>query len=126
MEDNRFDEILTLRLLRKLHYTDVVVVRDGAEALDYLLGTGQYQGREGRGRPHFVLLDLKMPKVDGIELLRIIRSQESVRDVPVIVITSSIEERDYRLCKELEALAYLNKPLNREDLEKTLREHGIR
>jgi len=126
VEDNRFDEILTLRLLRKSEFSDVVIVRDGEQALEYLLGTGEFRGRDPSVLPRFILLDLKMPKVDGIELLRLIREREGLREVPVIVITSSIEERDLKLCTELKVLAYLNKPLAREDLERVLREYGIR
>ncbi|UFS71125.1 response regulator [Geomonas sp. RF6] len=125
VEDNRFDEILTLRLLGKSNYQNVVVARDGAEAFDYLLGTGRFEGRDSSALPKFVLLDLKMPKIDGIALLKMMRSQERLKNVPVIVITSSIEDSDLKLCSDLNVLAYLNKPLTREDLEKTLREHGI-
>ena len=104
VEDNPDDELLTLRALRKnkiLNY--VTVVRDGAEALDYLFGAGQYAGRDTRDMPQVVLLDLKLPKLDGLEVLRRLRADELTRRLPVVVLTSSDEEQDILAKNDREA-----------------------
>ena len=89
VEDNLDDELLTLRALRKNKIlNDVTVVRDGAEALDYLFGAGEYAGRDTRDMPQVVLLDLKLPKLDGLEVLRRLRADELTRRLPVVVLCS--------------------------------------
>src|SRR5215467_6583611 len=91
VEDNPDDEALTLRALKKNNISnEVIVARDGAEALDYLLGTGNADRR----MPQVVLLDLKLPKVDGLEVLRQLRSDERTRLLPVVILTSSVEDQD--------------------------------
>src|SRR5829696_10042264 len=95
VENNADDELLTRRTLKKNNiFNDVVVARDGAEALDYLFATGTYEGRDPSIMPQVVLLDLKLPKVDGLEVLRRIRANERTKLLPVVILTSSKEQRD--------------------------------
>src|SRR5581483_9822359 len=95
VEDNSNDEYLTLRALKKYNVAnDVVVAHDGVEALDYLFCTGAYANRDIRELPIVVLLDLKLPKVDGLEVLRRVRGDERTRLLPIVILTSSNEERD--------------------------------
>src|ERR1700730_12448094 len=95
VEDNPDDEALTLRALQKNKITnEVVVARDGVQALDYVFGTGAYAGRDSSIAPQIVLLDLKLPKVDGLEVLRRLRSDPRTKLTPVVILTSSNEERD--------------------------------
>src|SRR5512135_587229 len=94
VEDNPDDEALTLRAFKKNNIrNDVVIARDGVEALDYIFGTGTYAGRDGEDTPAVILLDLKLPKVDGLEVLRRLRSDERTKLTPVVVLTSSKEEQ---------------------------------
>jgi two-component system response regulator len=112
VEDNPDDEALTLRSLRKNNIcNEVVVARDGAEALEYLLGTGRYEGKDPGDLPHLVLLDLKLPKVDGLEVLRQIRSEKTTKLLPVVVLTSSDEEQDMVESYALGANSYVRKPV---------------
>ena len=111
-EDNANDVELTLTALRENHVVnEVIVVRDGAEALDYLYRRNGYADRPP-GNPAVVLLDLKMPKLDGIEVLREIKSDPAMRSVPVVVLTSSREERDLVRTYDLGVNAYVVKPVD--------------
>jgi len=111
-EDNPNDVELTLTALRTNHVVnDIVVVRDGAEALDYLYERGQHAGRKP-GRPGLILLDLKMPKVDGLEVLRHVRADAALRTVPVVVLTSSREEQDLVQSYDSGVNAYVVKPVD--------------
>ncbi len=113
VEDNPDDELLALRALKKSSIpSEVVVARDGVEALDYVFGRGQYQGRDLSLQPKVVLLDLKLPKLDGLEVLRCIRKDDRTRRVPVVLITSSDEKQDMLDCYESGANSYLNKPVD--------------
>src|SRR5690349_5656394 len=95
VEDNPDDEALTLRAFRKNNVTnEVVVARDGVEALDYLFGTGKYASRDVTAMPQVVILDLKLPKIDGLEVLRRLRAAPHTKLLPVVILTSSNEERD--------------------------------
>ena len=95
VEDNPDDEALTLRALSKNHLANgVVVARDGVEAIEFLFGTGAHAGRDVSNLPEVVLLDLKLPKLDGFEVLRRIRADERTKTLPVVILTSSKEERD--------------------------------
>src|SRR5581483_11923577 len=95
VEDNTNDEALTLRALTKNNIqNEVVVARDGAEALDYLFATGAHKERDASARPQVILLDLKLPKIDGLEVLRRLRANENTKLLPVVVLTSSMEEQD--------------------------------
>ena len=111
-EDNANDAELTLTALRENRVAnEIVTVRDGAEALDYLYRRNRFAGRPG-GNPAVVLLDLKMPKVDGIEVLRQVKSDPSLRSVPVVVLTSSREEQDLMRTYNLGVNAYVVKPVD--------------
>ncbi|MFA4902736.1 MAG: response regulator [Desulfobaccales bacterium] len=113
VEDNPDDEALTLRALKKSKIANrVVVARDGEEALDYLFGTGKYVGRNLKDAPTIVLLDLKLPKIDGLEVLRRIRANEHTQFTPVIILTSSQEERDRLQGYKLGVNSYVVKPVD--------------
>ena len=113
VEDNPDDELLTLRALRKNNvFNKVVVARDGVEALDYLFGTGEYAGRDTSVTPQLILLDLKLPKIDGLEVLKRLRADERTRLLPVVILTSSREQQDMLDGYGLGANSYVLKPVN--------------
>ena len=113
VEDNPDDELLTLRALRKNKVTgEVVVARDGVAALDYLFGEGSYAGRDTTVMPQLILLDLKLPRIDGLEVLRRLRSDERTRLLPVVILTSSREQQDMLDGYGLGANSYVRKPVN--------------
>ena len=113
VEDNPDDELLTLRALRKNDVTgEVVVARDGVEALDYLFGTGAHAGRDTNVMPQLILLDLNLPKIDGLEVLRRLRADERTRLLPVVILTSSREQQDMLEGYGLGANSYVRKPVN--------------
>lgn len=124
-EDNEHDVELTLDALSENRLAnEVVVVRDGAEALDYLYRRGRYQQRE-EGNPVVVLLDLKMPKVDGLEVLRRIKQDDALRQIPVVMLTSSREENDLVESYRLGANAYVVKPVEFNRFVEAVRELGV-
>jgi two-component system response regulator len=113
VEDNADDIELTLRAFKKSRVmNEIVIARDGAEALDYLFGTGTHAARDVSVMPQLVLLDLKLPKIDGLEVLRRIRGDERTKLVPVVVLTSSDEERDVVQSYQLGANSYVRKPVD--------------
>lgn len=113
VEDDASDEKLTLRALRNAKLgCDIVVARDGPEALEYLFGTGKFRDRDKRDLPALVLLDLNLPKLDGFEVLNRIRADESTRLVPVVVLTGSKEAEDISRSYALGANAYVRKPMD--------------
>ncbi len=113
VEDNPDDELLTLRALRTGQVAnDIVVTRDGAEALDFLFATGPYAEREKPGLPELILLDLKLPKLDGLEVLQRIRQDVRTRHLPVVVLTSSDEENDILESYSRGANSYIRKPVD--------------
>jgi CheY-like chemotaxis protein len=113
VEDNPRDAEMTLRTLRKHNLVNQVVhVNDGKEALDWLFGTGLYVGRDPNCHPKIVLLDLKLPKVDGLDVLRAIRTDERTRNMPVVVMTSSLEDRDVVESYKLGVNSYVVKPVD--------------
>jgi two-component system response regulator len=113
VEDNPDDEALTRRAFKKNNIrNELIVARDGAEALDYLFGTGSHAGRDTRDTPELVLLDLKLPKVDGLEVLARIRADERTRLLPVVILTSSKEEQDMTRGYDLGANSYIRKPVD--------------
>ena len=113
VEDNPDDEALTLRALKKNNIgNELVVVRDGAEALDFLFCRGSYADRDQHDLPQVILLDLKLPKIDGLEVLRRIRGNESTRLLPVVILTSSKEEGDLALSYDCGANSYIVKPVS--------------
>ena len=124
-EDNPRDVELTLEALQDDHLVnDVVVVRNGEEALDYLYRRGSFSDRP-EGQPAVVLLDLKMPKVDGIEVLRQIKSDETLKVIPIVVLTSSREESDLVKSYELGANAYVVKPIDFQQLVAAIKQLGL-
>lgn len=113
VEDNPDDEKLCIRALKSAQVANpIVVARDGAEAIEYLFGTGKYEGRNPRDHPQVVLLDLKLPKVDGFEVLRRIRADERTRLMPVVLLTSSKEDKDILNGYGLGANSYIVKPVD--------------
>ena len=124
-EDNPEDAEMTLRALRKHNLGNQVHwVKDGEEALEYLFGTGRYAGREPTRTLRLVLLDIKMPKVDGIEVLRRVKASE-LKQVPVVVMTSSNEERDVLESYRLGVNSYIVKPVQFEDFMETVSKIGL-
>lgn len=113
VEDNPDDEELTLLAFKKCNVAnEVVVVRDGEEALDYLFGTGAHAGRDLSVMPTVTLLDLKLPKVDGLEVLKCLRANELTRRLPVVILTSSREQQDVIESYNLGANSYVRKPVD--------------
>jgi two-component system response regulator len=126
VEDNPRDEMLTMRALQKSKIAnDVIVVRDGVEALDYLFGTGTHGGRDTTALPQLVLLDLKLPKVDGLEVLRRLRRDPRTRRLPVVVFTSSSEEEDIISSYSLGANSYVRKPIEFEQFLEATKQLGL-
>jgi CheY-like chemotaxis protein len=126
VEDNADDEALTLRALRKNNIqNEVVVARDGVEALDYLFGTGIYAGRDTRSKPVVVLLDLKLPKVDGLEVLRRVRADQRTLFIPVVVMTSSKEEQDLINSYSFGCNSYIRKPVDFVQFVEAVRQLGL-
>jgi two-component system response regulator len=126
VEDDPNDEALTLRALRPLSLaTPFLVVHDGAEAIQFLDGTGRYDGRDPAHVPALILLDLKMPKVGGLEVLRRIRQQTRTRWVPVVALTSSREHRDILASYELGANSYIRKPVSFSEFADAIRQVAI-
>jgi two-component system response regulator len=125
-EDNPDDEALTLRALTKNNIkNEVVVAHDGAEALDYLFGKGAYAGRDIRVMPQVILLDLKLPKVDGFEVLRKLRADERTKRLPVVILTSSNEEQDRISGYDLGANSYVRKPVEFSNFIEAVRQLGL-
>jgi two-component system response regulator len=126
VEDNRDDEELTLRALGKAQITNrVVVARDGVEALDYLFKRGAHANRAASEEPQVVLLDLKLPKVDGLEVLRAVRAHEDTKLLPVVILTSSVEERDLVDGYGLGANSYIRKPVDFDQFLEAVRQLGL-
>lgn len=125
VEDNPRDAELTLRVLSKHNLANRVVhVKDGQEALDWLFGTGAHAGRDVTYHPRVVLLDLKLPKVSGIDVLRAVRADERTRTIPVVVLTSSNEERDLVESYRLGVNSYVVKPVEFESFSAAVAETG--
>lgn len=122
VEDNLDDEILIMRELRRQNVVNqIAVVRDGAEALDYLFASGSYKDRDPNDIPTVVILDLKLPKIDGLEVLRRIRANERTKLLPVVVMTSSDEERDIAESYSRGANSYVCKPVNFDQFREAVR-----
>ena len=125
-EDNADDEALTLRAFKKNNIlNEVVVARDGAEALDYLFGTGAYSGRDMSVMPAVVLLDLKLPKVSGMEVLKRIREEARTQVLPVVILTSSKEEQDLVNGYKLGANSYIRKPVDFPQFVEAVKQLGL-
>ena len=126
VEDNPKDEALTLRALRKSNIlNDVVVAHDGVEALEYLFGTGAHAGRDTTLMPQLTLLDLKMPRVDGLQVLKKMREDERTKRLPVVIFTSSDEEEDLIRSYELGANSYVRKPVEFSQFVEATKQLGL-
>jgi CheY-like chemotaxis protein len=126
VEDNPDDEALTLRAFKKNNIlNEVVVARDGAEALDFLFGTGKYAGRDLSEMPTVILLDLKLPKVDGLGVLQRLRADERTRLLPVVILTSSKEEKDMVNGYKLGANSYVRKPVDFAQFMEAVKQLGL-
>ncbi|MFI5306847.1 MAG: response regulator [Polyangiales bacterium] len=126
VEDNPRDEELTLRALKKSNVVNpIVVARDGVEAHDYLFARGAHADREPAAVPQVVLLDLKLPKVDGLEVLRAIRANDATKLLPVVVLTSSVEEQDLIRSYSLGANSYVRKPVDFVQFVEAVRQLGL-
>ncbi|AKU97196.1 Response regulator [Labilithrix luteola] len=126
VEDNEDDEVLTLRALRKNNIAnDVVVARDGEEALDYLFGTGAHAGRDASIVPQIILLDLNLPRLSGLDVLRRIRADERTKLLPVVVLTSSKEDEDIVNSYSLGANSYVRKPVDFAQFSEAVKTLGL-
>ena len=126
IEDNSNDEELTLRAFRKVNIANpIVVVRDGAEAIDWLFAIGAHGGRDALDTPAVILLDLKLPKISGLEVLKRLRADERTKLVPVVVLTTSNEDRDVIESYALGANSYIRKPVNFNDFTQAVAQLGV-
>ena len=126
VEDNSDDELLTLRAFKKNNISnEIVIARDGVEALDYLFATGPYSGRNPKNLPQIILLDLKLPKVNGIEVLQKIRADKRTKNIPVVVLTSSREDPDIQKCYDLGVNSYVVKPVEFDAFQKAISGLGL-
>ncbi len=126
VEDNPDDEALAIRALKRHHVgNEIVVAHDGVEALDYLFGTGLYTGRDVSLKPSVVLLDLKLPRVDGLEVLRRVREDERTKLLPVVVLTTSSEEQDLLDSYSLGCNSYIRKPVDFIQFSEAIRQLGM-
>lgn len=126
VEDNIDDANLTIRALKKSNLANQIYhVKDGAEALDFIYGIGLYAGRNFLDKPKVIFLDIKMPKVDGIEVLKKLKSDELTKNIPIVMLTSSNEDPDIKICYQLGANSYIVKPVEFENFYKTISQLGV-
>jgi two-component system, response regulator len=126
VEDNADDEALTMRAFRRNNIrNEIIVARDGAAALEYLFGTGAYQGRDPSDLPQVVLLDLKLPKVDGLEVLKRVRADERTAFLPVVILTSSKEQQDIINGYKFGCNSYVRKPVDFDQFMEAARQLGL-
>jgi two-component system, response regulator len=126
VEDNADDEELTLRALQKSNILNpVTVARDGVEALDYVFCRGAHASRDIRDQPQVILLDLKLPKLDGLEVLKAVRSDPRTKRIPIVILTSSAEEQDIVSGYELGANSYIRKPVDFTQFVEAVRQLGL-
>ncbi len=126
IEDNANDAEMTMRALKKNNVTNKIFhLKDGADALEFIFGTGKFAGRNVLHKPKVILLDLKMPKVDGIEVLEKIKSNELTKTIPVVILTSSKEDPDIQKCYILGVNSYIVKPVDFEGFHKVVADLGL-
>jgi len=126
VEDNPDDEALTIRALKKSNVlNEVIVAHDGVEALDFLFATETYEGRDKNNLPEVILLDLKLPKLDGLEVLKHIRENELTKVLPVVILTSSKEEKDVLNSYKLGVNSYIRKPVNFKQFAEAVKQLGL-
>ena len=126
VEDNADDEELTIRTLQKNHLKNkIVVVRDGVEALDYLFGTGKYKDRDLSVSPVLIMLDIKLPKLNGLEVLKRIKTDQRTKFIPVVILTSSDEEKDLIESYQLGANSYVRKPVDFAEFQNSVRQLAL-
>ena len=125
VEDNSSDAMLTIRALKKINLaSNLVHLTDGARALDFIFGKGEYEGRNIGHKPKVILLDLKMPKVSGLEVLKIIKSDERTKHIPVVMMTSSQQEKDIFESHQLGVNSYVVKPVDFDDFSAAIASLG--
>ena len=126
VEDNKSDAMLTIRALKKHNLANNLIhLVDGAQALDFIFGTGEFEGRDIENKPKVIFLDLKMPKISGLEVLRVIKNDERTKLIPVVMMTSSKEEKDIIESHQLGVNSYVVKPVGFENFSKTIEELGF-
>jgi len=126
VEDNADDEELTIRTLQKNHLKNkIVVVRDGVEALDYLFGSGEYKDRDLSISPVLIMLDIKLPKLNGLEVLKKIKTDPKTKFIPVVILTSSDEEKDLIESYQLGANSYVRKPVDFAEFQNSVRQLAL-
>ncbi len=126
VEDNMNDAELIIRALRNVNLANNLMhVKDGAEALEFIFATGEYELRKAKNIPKVIVLDIKMPKVDGIEVLRRLKTDRGTKSIPVVIMTSSKEEQDIVKSYELGVNSYVVKPVNFNDFAKAVSELGL-
>lgn len=126
IEDNQHDAELTIRALKKNNLVNNLVhLKDGVEALDFLFAEGPYQERSSDNTPKVILLDLKMPKLNGIDVLKRLKADERTKKIPIVVLTSSKEDPDIKTCYDLGVNSYVVKPVNFEAFAKAVNELGL-
>jgi len=126
IEDNPYEAELAIRSLKKYNFTNNLHhIDDGAEALDFIFERGKYESQQGRTKPRLIMLDIKLPKVDGIEILRQLKENDKTKTIPVVILTSSKENQDVKACYDLGANSYIVKPVDFDSFSKAVAELGM-